>query len=96
MRFNLPQGATITEGKLIVGDTGFNRVEIWSNIKAAIDGKNPDIIWGWQENAQVSDKATPKIGKADLFWPAVASYDGNYIWLGEFKFSERLLRFSPK
>lgn len=96
-RFNLPEGATLAEGMLIIGDTGFNRVVIWNNVKNALDGKKPDITLGYQESGEMSNEsARPKIGKSDLFWPAAAGYDGNYLWLGEFKFSERLLRFSPK
>lgn len=97
MRFNLPQGAVVSRKMLIIGDTGFSRTEIWNNIEKAIEGNKPDIVWGYQGSEDMSiESIKPKIGKTDLFWPAVASYDGNYIWLGEFKFSERLLRFSPK
>ncbi len=96
IKFNLPQGAVLAKGLLIVGDTGLNRVEIWNNVENAINGQKPDVILGYQGEFGILESIKPKIGKADLFWPAVASYDGKYIWLGEFKFSERLLRFSPR
>jgi hypothetical protein len=41
------------------------------------------------------EDTTPEIGKDKLFWPAGISFDGNYLWVGEFKFSGRILRFSP-
>jgi hypothetical protein len=94
MRFNLPQGVALVNGKLIVGDTGFNRVEIWNSVESAIFGQKPDAIWGYQGTAMVSDNAKPKIGKSGLFWPATIAFDGSFLWVGEFKFSERLLRFS--
>lgn len=46
MRFNLPQGATIVDGRLIIGDTGFNRVEIWDNVETAIKGGKPRCYFG--------------------------------------------------
>jgi hypothetical protein len=86
--FNLPQGALASKGHLFVGDTGFNTVHIWTDIGDAIVGKSADVFLG--------DKGRyPEIGENKLFWPAVLAYDGKYLWIGEFKFSERLLRFDP-
>jgi hypothetical protein len=86
--FNLPQGALASKGHLFVGDTGFNTVHIWTDIEDAIVGKPADVFLG--------DKGHyPEIGRSKLFWPAVPAYDGKYLWIGEFKFSERLLRFDP-
>jgi hypothetical protein len=64
-------------------------VLIWRNIEDAILGKGADVTLGiksWR----------PEIGKDRLFWPAVPSFDGDYLWLGEIKFSGRILRFSPR
>jgi hypothetical protein len=36
----------------------------------------------------------PETGRSTLFWPGAPVFDGSYLWLGEFKFSNRLLRFS--
>ncbi|MDZ4209875.1 MAG: DUF5667 domain-containing protein, partial [Candidatus Curtissbacteria bacterium] len=91
-KFNLPQGALISQGHLFVGDTGFSRVLIWKNIEDAIAGKNADVILG----AEFLTDTNPEIGKNKLFWPANLTFDGSFLWVGEFKFSERLLRFSVK
>jgi len=91
-KFNLPQGALISQGHLFAGDTGFNRVLIWKNIEDAIAGKNADVILG----AEALTDTTPEIGRNKLFWPAIPAFDGSYLWVGEFKFSERLLRFSVR
>ncbi len=85
--FNLPQGADVANGHLFVGDTGNNYVHVWENIEDAIAGESADV--------QLGQGGTPMIGKETLFWPATPSFDGSYLWLGEFKFSGRLLRFSP-
>ena len=94
--FNLPQGAIVSHDHLFVGDTGFNRVHIWEKIEDALAGKDPDVLLGTTEPRIMSEEAKPQIGKNKLFWPAVPAFDGSYLWVGEFKFSERLLRFSVR
>ncbi len=90
-KMNLPQSAMLSNGYLIVPDTGFNRVHIWSSLESALDGSDADIILGEENLSDVE----PEIAKDKAFWPASAAYDGTYLWIGEFKFSGRLLRFSP-
>lgn len=89
-KFNLPQGALVSQGHLFIGDTGFNRVLIWKSIEEAISGEEADVILG----AESLTDTNPEIGRNKLFWPATMAFDGSYLWVGEFKFSERLLRFS--
>ena len=93
--FNLPQGANIIKGQLFVGDTTFNRVVIWKNIETALNGQDPDVVLGYTGNVRDELDNKPQIGQNKLFWPAVPYFDGKYLWVGEFKFSERILRFSP-
>jgi len=91
-RLNLPQAATVSHGHLFIADTGFNRVLAWENIEEAMSGKwPPDVILG-KTNL---DDHHPAIGRNSLFNPAGICFDGNYLWVGEFKFSNRILRFSP-
>ena len=87
--FNLPQAVLASEGHLFVGDTGDNRVLVWNSIDEAVAGENPDIILG-EENLE---DFFPEIGRDKLFWPAGLAFDGSYLWVGEFKFSGRILRF---
>ncbi len=96
-KFNLPQSALVSHGHLFVGDTGFNRVLIWKNIEDAIVDKNADVSLGVSNPGRLRpEEPKPEIGKNKLFWPATMVFDGSFLWLGEFKFSERLLRFSVK
>ncbi len=88
--FNLPQGVLASEGHLFIGDAGNNRVLVWNSIDEAVAGKNPDIILG-EENLE---DFVPEIGRDKLFLPAGLAFDGSYLWVGEFKFSGRILRFS--
>jgi hypothetical protein len=89
--FNLPEGSLVARGSLFVADTVFSRVLAWSRFSDAIAGRDPDVVLG---AADLSDR-TPEIGRDKLFWPGALSFDGSYLWVGEFKFSGRLLRFSP-
>jgi len=91
-KFGLPEGALISQGHLFVGDTGNGRVLIWKNVEDAIAGKNADVILGAEDLTDTNSE----IGRNKLSHPAVPAFDGSYLWVGEFKFSERLLRFSVK
>lgn len=89
--FNLPQNAIVSHGALFVADTGFHRVHIWRHIADALAGKSADLVLGKGGPGQ------PPSNTSDAFYnPAGLAFDGNYLWIGEFKFSFRLLRFSVR
>ncbi|MCD6094537.1 hypothetical protein J7J39_01375 [bacterium] len=91
-KMNLPQHAIVKYEMLFVGDTCNNRVLIWNKIEEALAGKwPPDAILGQSS----LEESQPAIGKKGLIFPGGLSFDGNYLWVGEFKFSNRILRFSP-
>ncbi len=87
--FNLPGHAIVKDNHLFVADTNFNRVLIWNRIEDALDGKNPDILLG----AEDLNDGNAEIGKDKLFMPHSLAFDGSFLWVGEVKFSERILRF---
>lgn len=87
--FNLPQSADIRNGRLIVGNTNFNTVYIWDRVEDAIARRPPSVVLGAAE----ARPQPPRIGQQTMFWPGSPSFDGSYLWVGEFKFSNRLLRF---
>ena len=82
----------MAKGSLFVADTAFNRVHVWHRIEDALAGHPADALLGKKDDAD----RTPEIGRDKLFSPAGLAYDGGYLWVGEFKFSTRVLRFSPK
>jgi len=88
--FNLPQNAIVSHGSLFVADTGFHRVHIWRDVSKALRGEQADVILG-----KSGDK-TPMPIRDGFFNPSGLAFDGSYLWVGEFKFSFRLLRFSVK
>ena len=58
--------------------------------KCITNKKQADVILG----AENLDEITPEIGHDKLFSPAGLAFDGSFLWVGEFKFSGRILRFS--
>jgi hypothetical protein len=92
-QLNLPGGCTVSHGRLFIGDTSFNRVLVWSNVLDAVNGLTPNIVLG-ATSLSLAD-TTPEIGRDKLFMPSALNFDGQYLWVGEFKFSSRLLRYSP-
>jgi len=90
--FNLPQGATVAAGALFVANTSFNGLHVWRNAEDAMASRPAGAILG----TNAGPGKAPQIGDATLFWPGGAAFDGSYLWLGEFKFSQRLLRFGVR
>lgn len=80
-------------GHLFAVDTGFNRLLVWNNITQAIEGGSANVTIGCLGNTLYCS-STAMIGNAKLFWPYSLAFDGHYLWIGETKFSNRLLRFS--
>jgi len=89
LKLSLPQGVVVWHNNLFVADTGNNRVLIWSQFPNNQDDM-PDIILG-QKDFQ---NTLPSNSQDGLFQPSFMAYDGHFLWVGEFKWSDRLLRFS--
>jgi len=86
--FNLPEGVFVDGEHLFVADTCSSRVLIWNKIPTRI-GQPPDIVLGEDD----FEDRTPEAKKDKLFWPKGIWFDGSYLWVGEFKFSNRIVRF---
>ena len=82
-------GVYVYNDSLFIADTGNNRVLIWSKFpETELD--EPDIVIGQPDfTAQYRTNSRDR-----LFMPNAISFDGSFLWVGEFKFSNRLLRFS--
>ena len=87
--FNLPAGALVAESHLFIADTGGSRVLGWESIQEAINGSDPDVVLGKQNLFDT----TSAIGIDSLFMPAGLAFYRNRLWVGEFKFSNRLVGF---
>ncbi len=84
--FRAPTGVHSRENKLLLVDLELSEVFIWNGFPTQND-QPPDAVLGskmeWATNSNT------------FFWPAMVWYDGDHLWVGETKFSNRLLRFSP-
>jgi len=89
-RFSLPYGVLLVNNGLFIADTINSRVFAWSSVDDAISGNSPDAVLG-QKDLQATSEA---IGQNRLFWPWKLASHGNKLWVGEFKFSARVLAFS--
>ncbi|MCL5039633.1 MAG: stalk domain-containing protein [Firmicutes bacterium] len=89
--FNLPQNAIVSHGSLFVADTNFHRVHIWKEVEDALQGQPAQVILG-----QGGPGVPPLAVRDGLFMPGGLAFDGSYLWVGEFKFSFRVLRFSVR
>ncbi len=88
IRFNLPQDVIVYGDKLFIADGGFHRVLIWNKFPETEDAP-PDIVLG-QKGFYSS---SPSNAQDRLFVPVSLSFDGSFLWVGEMKWSNRLLRF---
>ena len=89
IKLNLPQGVVVWQDRLFVSDTGGNRVLIWSKFPQT-QNDMPDIVLGQKD----FDGNLPSNAQDGLFMPSFLAFDGHFLWIGEFKWSDRLLRFS--
>jgi len=87
-RFNLPQGVFIADNRLYVADSGFHRVLIWNTFPTTEDDPC-DIILGQPDLSTTR----PQKARNRLHIPLNIWFDGDYLWVGEFKFADRVLGF---
>lgn len=86
---NLPAEAIAFNGALAIANNSFNNVLLWQDINDA--GNTGNVITLGQADWQ---QHQPAIGQNRLFMPGSLHYHNNQLWVGEFKFSSRVLRFS--
>lgn len=89
MALNLPASAITFSGSLAIANTSNNSVFLWKNINDA--GDTSKLIVLGQPN-KTGNK--PAIGINRLFMPASLLAVNNSLWVGEVKFSSRILKFS--
>ncbi|MBL7816646.1 MAG: T9SS type A sorting domain-containing protein [Saprospiraceae bacterium] len=86
---NLPAEALAFNGAFAIANQSFNQVLLWKDINQAGD-MSKAIVLG-QSSAANREAA---IGQNRLFMPAALLAYQNQLWVGEMKFSSRVLRFS--
>jgi len=87
--FNHPVKVATDGTKLVLADTWNNRVLIWNSIPTT-GTEQPNIVLGQQNFSDTCPRTT----KSGLYMPRSLYFDGSLLWIGEFKFSNRVLRYS--
>ena len=82
----------ITDGRVFISDLSQNQVLAWQDLDAAVAGDDPDAILG----ATSLDDTDPDKTKSGLFWPLRLEFDGERLWVGEYKFSGRVLSYQAE
>jgi hypothetical protein len=90
--FNLPGDALAADGKFFVADRSNHRVQVWDRVEDALAGRPADASLG----ASNEQDRSAGLGRNKLFMPGSVAWGGGALWVGEFKFSTRILRFSPQ
>ena len=89
---NLPGDAMAAQGRLYVADRSNNRVQVWNRVQDALDGRPADAFLGGSDGNDIR----AGLGADKLFMPGALAFDGSNLWVAEFKFSTRILRFSAQ
>ena len=83
---SFPQSAVFTDIGFFISQQADNQVLGWDSIESALAGMNPKIILGNGKGTKAADSI--KMANA-------IGWDGTHLWVGEFKFSTRILGFKP-
>ena len=90
VRANLPNQAKFLPFGFAVADTSFHRVQVWDSVEEAQRGETPALIIG----GEMGDR--PQTTADRFYFPASVEVVGETFYVGEFKFSNRILAFSAE
>lgn len=86
---NQAASAITFNGGLVIANRGNHSVLLWQDVATAGDPGKVIVLGQPSLNS-----TSPAIGVNRLFMPSAVAAHGNFLWVGEGKFSSRLLRFS--
>ncbi len=82
----------IKDGQVFISDLSQHRILTWGSFDNALSGAKPDAILG----ATSLEDTDPDKTRTGLFWPLRLDFDGERLWVGEYKFSGRVLSYIPE
>jgi hypothetical protein len=82
---DFPQGVSINEKGFFIALQGKDKVVGWETVDAALSGASPTMSFGGNNNRD----------ETGATMASTVHWDGYHLWVGEFKFSNRLLGFAP-
>ncbi len=83
-----PQDVLLAGDRLFVANTFGHNVLSWKDVPSALSGQPPDLVLGqsWPSRPVMATRSS-------LVLPGALAHGGGRLWVGEYKFSQRLLRF---
>jgi len=87
VRVNLPNQAKFLPFGVGIADTSYHRVQLWGSLADMQSGAAPQVVIGGEEGAR------PQTTASGLYFPASLEVVGEYLYVGEFKFSNRILAY---
>ncbi len=82
----------VAEGRLFVANRNRHRIDFWNRVEDALQGKPATGLIG---TVNEGDRR-PFPGRNRLLAPGSLAWGAGYLWVGESRFSSRILRFSPR
>lgn len=87
VRVNLPMQAKFLQSGFAIADTSFHRVQVWRDVASVRLGNAPDEILG----GEINDR--PQTTSDRFYFPSSLEEVDGVLYVGEFKFSNRVLAF---
>jgi hypothetical protein len=88
VQVNLPMQVKFLDSGFAIADTSFHRVQIWNDVASARAGAKPSVIIG----GAVGER--PQTSRDRFYFPASVEEVNGTLYVGEFKFSNRILVFT--
>jgi len=82
--------AAVVDDRVFLVDQGAHRVYGWSSVELATNGGQASVLLG----AADWDDRAPAQSASELFWPRLLAFDGETLWVAEYKFGGRVLGFA--
>ena len=79
----------IKDEHVFISDLSQHRILAWEELGTALSGAEPDAIIG----ATSLEDTDPDKTREGLFWPLRLDFNGERLWVGEYKFSGRVLSY---
>ncbi len=80
--FLAPRGVWTANNKLVVSDTGQNRVFIWNSIPTG-EFEDPDVVLGQEETARTDRNQGGQVSASSLLYPSGIWTDGHKLFVAD-------------
>jgi hypothetical protein len=79
---NLPTGALVHEGRLIVADAWHHRILVWNTVPQT-SSTPPDLVLGQPDSSAVEPNSGGQCSATSLYWPFGIAIVGSVFWVAD-------------